>query len=107
MSLTSTYLAPAAAIVLAGVAAPITHLVHAAEPVEAGAPVLVIAPPWVALDDAIAGAGGQSIGPTAAPLARLATGDADFLQRLQANRSIWIGDGRAIAALCGVGAQNT
>ncbi|MCH2165305.1 MAG: hypothetical protein MK098_11720 [Marinovum sp.] len=79
-------------------AGPILALAHAPAPSQNN-PILVIAPDAA---DVIAAAGGQVIGPTTAPLAALATGDAGFADRLNASSAWLVTDGQWVAELCGV-----
>ncbi len=71
----------------------------------AGAPTLVIAPPWVDPAAAALAAGGRPVGPTVAPLATLAVfEDADFAARLRRAGAWFALDGAAVARWCGVNA---
>jgi hypothetical protein len=98
----------AAAIIALGVA--ITLLGPAALALggsagRAGAPTLVIAPPWVSPAAAAREAGGRPIGPTEAPLATLAVFDGPGLAARLRRAGAWFAlDGAAVARWCGVDA---
>ncbi len=65
--------------------------------------VLVMAPPWIDREAAIARAGGNGVGPVAAHLASLAqSDDPEFGDRLRAAGPFLVVDGQAVASLCGV-----
>jgi hypothetical protein len=71
----------------------------------AGAPTLVIAPPWVDPAAVAEAAGGRPIGPTQAPLATLAIFENEgFRARLRAAGAWFALDGAAVARWCGVDA---
>jgi hypothetical protein len=67
-------------------------------------PVLVVALVGaLGLDEIIANAGGEILGPEQAPLATLAySSDPDFINQLHLNGAWLVLDGRRIAAICGV-----
>jgi len=68
----------------------------------AGAPVLVVLPPWADADHILRAAGGQAIGPVAAPFALLAQSEAaNFVQSLHAQGAWAVRDGASLARLCG------
>lgn len=66
-------------------------------------PVLVIAPGAAQRDAIVHHAGGHVIGPLRGVLGTLAISESsDFPQQLRANGAWFVGDGRKVAALCGV-----
>ncbi|NEX47946.1 hypothetical protein [Pseudotabrizicola algicola] len=73
-----------------------------ASPPRGGGPLLVVLPPWADADRVITQAGGQRIGPVAAPFAVLAQSDHPlFVVRLMQS-GVWaVRDGRQIAQICG------
>lgn len=71
-------------------------------PPRLGGPVLVVLPPWVDADSTLRAAGGQAIGPAAAPFAVLAQFEsATFEQSLRAQGAWAVRDGTTLARLCG------
>lgn len=87
--------------VLAAVSGPAIALVSA--PPAEGALILVIAPPWVDVNDVVAAAQGELIGPTVAPMAAMAiSAEPGFSERL-ADAGAWaMRDATAIATICGI-----
>ncbi len=76
----------------------------AASPAVPGAVALVVAPPWAAeggADGVVRAAGGQPVGPTAAPFATLAVLQEPGSVRLHGAWAVF--DGRFIAQICGMG----
>ena len=69
-----------------------------------GVPVLVVAPPWgQAAAALVLAAGGQPVGPPAAPFGTLAVFDQPVpLERLAALGAWTVRDARTLASLCGV-----
>ena len=71
-----------------------------AAPPRAGAPRLVILPPWGDGDAILARAGADVIGPARAPLWALVAPDPGVAARLRADGA-WVADGGALASFCG------
>ncbi len=69
---------------------------------KAGAPVLVLLPPWVDGPSVVEAAGGRVIGPMSAPFALLAYGDdPGFADRLQIAGALNVSDASILSELCG------
>ncbi|MBM9595725.1 hypothetical protein [Roseitranquillus sediminis] len=67
----------------------------------AGAPLLVVTPPWVDPAATVEAAGGRVIGLGRAPLAVLAAGDAELADRLLDAGAWLVRDGTGIKWMCG------
>lgn len=72
-------------------------------PPGAGAPVLVVLPPWRDADDMLRRAGGRPVGPLRAPFAVMATGGTDLAARLRAAGAWAVTDAPLLARICATG----
>lgn len=101
MTRTAQFLPAILAVVFCLAVVPILALLSA--PVQAGAPVLVVAGPKANLEQIIEQSGGWVVGVSRAPLAIMGFSDGiDFENRLRENGAWAILDGKALAWLCGV-----